>query len=177
LRSYEINQKYLGSFEMWCCGRIEISWTDRVTNEEVLQRVKEERNILRTVNRRKANWIGHILCRNCLRKHVIEGKIEGRMDVTGRRGRKCKRLLDALNGNRSSPLKVHKVPQLYSSFNLGARCGWVINATPRPLYLWESPCAAGWVSPRAGLDECGKSLPPPVFDTRTVQPVGSRYSD
>jgi hypothetical protein len=45
-----------------------------VRNEEVLQRVKEERIILRTTKRRKDNWIGHILRRNCLLKHVIEGK-------------------------------------------------------------------------------------------------------
>jgi hypothetical protein len=41
-----------------------ISWTDRVRNEEVLHTVKEERNVLHTVTRRKANWIGHILRRN-----------------------------------------------------------------------------------------------------------------
>jgi hypothetical protein len=43
-----------------------ISWTDCVQNEEVLHGVKEERNILRTVKRKKANWIGHVLRRNCL---------------------------------------------------------------------------------------------------------------
>jgi hypothetical protein len=42
----------------------------------VLRRVKEERNILHTIKRMKANWIGHILRRNCLLKHVIEWKIE-----------------------------------------------------------------------------------------------------
>jgi hypothetical protein len=47
-----------------------ISGTDRVINE-VLHRVREERNIIHTVNRRKGNWIGHILQRNCLLKHVI----------------------------------------------------------------------------------------------------------
>ena len=56
---------------------MEISWIDRVGNEEVLHRVEEERNGLHTIKRRKANWIGHILCRNCLLKHVIEGKIGG----------------------------------------------------------------------------------------------------
>jgi hypothetical protein len=62
---------------MWCWRRIEkISWTDRVRNDEVLHRVKGERNILHTIKRRRANWIGHILRRNCLLKHVIEGKIE-----------------------------------------------------------------------------------------------------
>jgi hypothetical protein len=48
-----------------------------VRNEEVLHRVKEERNIIDTVKRRKANWIGCILCRNCLLKHVIKGKLKG----------------------------------------------------------------------------------------------------
>ena len=65
-----------------------ISWTDFVKNKEVLQRVKEDKNILRTVRRRKANWIGHILSRNCLLKHVIGGKIEGRREVKRRRGRR-----------------------------------------------------------------------------------------
>jgi hypothetical protein len=54
-----------------------ISWTDHMKNEEVLQGVKQEWNTLRTIKRRKANWIGHILGRNCLPKHVFEGKIEG----------------------------------------------------------------------------------------------------
>jgi hypothetical protein len=36
---------------------------------------------------------------------------------------------------------------------------------------------AGWVGPRAGLDRCGKSRPPTGFDSRTVQPVASRYND
>jgi hypothetical protein len=72
---------------MWCWRRMEkISWTDRVRNEEVLHRVKEERNILHTIKIRKANWIGHILHRNCLLKHMIEGKLEGRIEMTGRRG-------------------------------------------------------------------------------------------
>jgi hypothetical protein len=47
-----------------------------VRNEEVLHRIKEERNILHTIKRRKANWIGHILRRNCLIKHV-KGEEEG----------------------------------------------------------------------------------------------------
>jgi hypothetical protein len=54
-----------------------ISWTDRVQNKEVLKRVKEERNFLHTVKQRNANWIGHILRRNCLLKRVVEDKIEG----------------------------------------------------------------------------------------------------
>jgi len=55
-----------------------ISWTDHVRNEEVLFRVNVQRNILHEIRKRKANWIGHILRRNCLLKQVIEGKIKGR---------------------------------------------------------------------------------------------------
>jgi hypothetical protein len=47
-----------------------------VRNEEVLQRVKDERNILPTIKRGKANGIGHMLRSNCLLKCFIEGKIE-----------------------------------------------------------------------------------------------------
>jgi hypothetical protein len=68
-----------------------------VTNEEVLHRVKEDRDILHTIKRRKANWIGHILRRNCL---VIEGKLEGRIEMTGGRGRRLKQLLDDLKEKR-----------------------------------------------------------------------------
>ena len=51
---------------------------------------------------------------------------------------------------------------------------------PAARYPWERPgthCTGGWVGPRAGLDRCGKSRPPPGFDPRTVQPVASRYTD
>jgi hypothetical protein len=86
---------------MWCWRRMEkIGWTDHVRNEEVLHRVKEERNILHTIQRSKANWIGHILRRNCFLKHVIEVKLEGRIEMTGRRGRRRKQLLDDLKEKR-----------------------------------------------------------------------------
>jgi hypothetical protein len=54
-----------------------------VRNEEVSHRVKE-RNMLHTIKRKKANWISHILRRNCLLKHITEGEIEGGIEVTGR---------------------------------------------------------------------------------------------
>jgi len=54
-----------------------------------------------TVKIRKANRIGHILCRSCLLKHIIEGKIEERTEVTGRQGRRtCKELVDNLKEKR-----------------------------------------------------------------------------
>ena len=53
-----------------------ISWTDHVRNEDVLLRVKEQRNILHEIRKWEANWIGHILRRNCLLQRVIEGEIK-----------------------------------------------------------------------------------------------------
>jgi hypothetical protein len=66
----------------------------------VLQRFEEEMNILQTTKRMTANWTGHIVHRICLRKHIIEGEIKGRIKVTGRRGRRRKQLLDDLKEKR-----------------------------------------------------------------------------
>jgi predicted DNA-binding ribbon-helix-helix protein len=63
-------------FEMWFWKRMEkISWTDHMRNK-VSFRVNERRNILGEISKRKVNWIGHILSRNCLLRQVIEGKIK-----------------------------------------------------------------------------------------------------
>jgi hypothetical protein len=77
-----------------------ISWIDHVRNEQVLLRVKEHRNILHEIRKRKANWIGHILRRNCLLQQVIKGKIKGGKEVTGRQERRRTKLLDGLKERR-----------------------------------------------------------------------------
>ena len=67
----------------------------------MLLRVNEQRNILHEIIKPKANWIGHILRRNCLLKQVIEGKIKVQIEVTSRHGRKRKKkLLDDLKDRR-----------------------------------------------------------------------------
>ena len=92
----KIGQKYLERFEMWCWRRMEkISWTDSVKNE-VLQKVKKEGDIVRTIRQRKTDYIGNFLHRNCVLKQVIEGKVQG----TIRRGRRHKQLLDDLKEKR-----------------------------------------------------------------------------
>jgi hypothetical protein len=75
---WAVDQKHLECFEMWCWRRMEkISWTEHVRKEEVLLRGKEQRNILHEKRERKANWIGHILRRNCFLQRVIEEKYKG----------------------------------------------------------------------------------------------------
>jgi hypothetical protein len=73
-------------------GQLDCSWE----KEDVLHTVKEERNSLHAINRRKFKWIGHIFHRNCHIKQVIEGNIEGRIEVTVRRRRRRKQLRDDL---------------------------------------------------------------------------------
>jgi hypothetical protein len=91
------DQKYWETFETWCWRATEqISWTDSVNNEAILHRVKKERNILHTIRRRKPNWIGHILRKNCLLSHIIERKIIR----TRRRGRRRTHLFDDLKEAR-----------------------------------------------------------------------------
>lgn len=72
-------EKYLESFELWLWRRMEgIKWTDKVRNEEVLRRVGVDRTLLCAIRKRKRNWLGHILRRDCLQRRIMEGKIEGK---------------------------------------------------------------------------------------------------
>jgi hypothetical protein len=79
-----VDQKHLESFEMWCWRMEKISWTYHVRNEEVLLRVKEQRNILHETSKQKVNWTGHILRGHCLLQRDIEGKIKGGIEVARR---------------------------------------------------------------------------------------------
>jgi len=93
----KLEWKYLESFEMWCWRRMEkIKWSERVTNEQVLDRIGEKRTLLKNILRRKANWIGHILRRNCL----LHDAIEGRMTEVRGVGRRRTQLLDDLRDRR-----------------------------------------------------------------------------
>ena len=104
-----------------------ISWTDHVRNEEVLLRVNEQRNILHEIKKRKANWIGHILRRNCLLKQVIEGKIKGEMEVARRRGRRRKKLLDDIKERRGySHLKEEALHRTIWMHRFGGGFGPVV---------------------------------------------------
>jgi len=123
-----VDQKHLENFEMWCCRRMEkISWTDHVRNEEVLLRVNEKRNILHEIRKRKANWIGHILRRNCLLKQVIKEKIKGEMEVAIRRERRRKKLLDDLKYRRGySHLKEEALDRTMWRHRFGGGFGPVV---------------------------------------------------
>ena len=101
-------------------------------NEEVLLRVKEQRNILHEISKRKANWIGHILRRNCHLQRVIEGKIKEGIKVTGRRGRRRRKLLDDLKERRGySHLKKEALDRTMWRARFGRGFGPVVRQTTK----------------------------------------------
>ena len=128
-----VDEKHLESFEMWCCRRMEkISWTDHVRNEEVLLTVKEQRNILHEIRKRKANWIGQILRRSCFLQRVIKRKIQGGIEVTGRQGIKRRKLLDNLKERRGySYLKVESLDRTMWRACFGRGFGPVLRQTTK----------------------------------------------
>jgi hypothetical protein len=108
-----------------------IGWTDHVRNEVVLG-VKEQRNILHEISKRKDNWTGHILRRNCLLQRVIEGKVKGWKEVTGRRGRRRRMLLDDLKERRGySHLEEEALDRTMWSARFGRGFGPVVRQTTK----------------------------------------------
>jgi len=86
--------------------------------------------ILHEISKRKANWIGHILRRNCLLQRIIEGKIEGGIEVTGRRGRRCRKLLDDPKKRRGySYLKEEALDRTVWRTGFGRGFGPVVRET------------------------------------------------
>jgi hypothetical protein len=109
-----------------------ISWTDHLRSEEVLLRVKEQKNILHEISKGKANWIGRILRRDCLLQQVIEGKIKGRIEVTRRRGRRRKELLDDFKERRGySHLKEEALDRTVWRAGFGRGYGPVARQTAK----------------------------------------------
>ena len=89
----KLERKYLESFEMWCWRRMEkIKRSEKVTNEQVLDRIGERRTLINNILCRKGNWIDLILRRNCLFREAIEGQ---RTEVKGV-GRRRTQLLNDL---------------------------------------------------------------------------------
>ena len=88
--------------------------------------------MLHKIRKRKANWIGHILSRNCLLQRVTEGKIKGGIEVTGRRGRRRRKLLDVLKERRRySHLKEEALDRIIWRAGFGRGFGPVVRQTTK----------------------------------------------
>jgi hypothetical protein len=84
-------------------------------------------NILHEIRKWKANWIGHILRRNCLVKQVVEGKMQGQIEVTRRQGKRRKKLLDDPGDRRGySNLKEEVLDHIKWRNRFGRGCGPVV---------------------------------------------------
>jgi hypothetical protein len=94
----KLQWKYLVSFEMWCWMRMEkLKWSEKVTNEQVLERIGKKRTLPNNILRRKVNWICHILRRNCLLHDTIEGEMT---EVKGVGRRRRIELLDDMRNKK-----------------------------------------------------------------------------
>ena len=95
-------------------------------------RVKEQRNILHEIRKRKANWIGHILRRNGLLQRVIKGKIQGGIEVTGRQERRRTKLLDDFKERRGyCHLKKEALDRTMWTARFGRDFGPVVRQTTK----------------------------------------------
>jgi len=112
---------------LWTCRQI-TEWM----NEVVLLRVNEQRNILHEISKRKANWIGHILRRNCLLHGGYWRKDKRGIEVTGRRGRRSRKLLDDLKERRGySHLKEEALDRTMWRVRFGRGFGPVVSQTAK----------------------------------------------
>jgi hypothetical protein len=94
--------------------------------------MKEQRNILYEISKRKANWIGHILRRNCLLQQVIEGKIKGGIEVKGTRERIRRKLMDDLKERRGySHLEEEALDHTMWTAGFGRGFGPVVRQTAK----------------------------------------------
>jgi hypothetical protein len=102
------------------------------SNEVELLRVKEQSNILHEIIKWRANKTGHILRRNCLLQRVTKGKIKEGIEVTGRRGRRRRKLLDELKERRGySQLKEEVLDRTVWRARFGRGFGPVVRQTTK----------------------------------------------
>ncbi|KAI5715825.1 hypothetical protein M8J77_023140 [Diaphorina citri] len=89
----EADRKHIEAFEMWCFRRtLKIIWSDRISNEEVLKRINEKRQLMNIIAKRRTEWIGHNLRHEGLLHTIIEGLVEGNVQ----RGRPRKEYMDQI---------------------------------------------------------------------------------
>jgi len=92
----EVDRKKIEAFEMWIWRRMEkISWRDKITNDDALKRVNEERSLLNEIWQRKQKWIGHFLRHDSFLQAILEGRMLGKRT----RGRRQMQMLHDLTAN------------------------------------------------------------------------------
>jgi len=101
--------------------------------KELKAKINSSQIIRNEIRKRKANWIGHILRRNCLLQRVIERKIQGGIEVTGRQGRRRRKLLDDLKERKGYS---HLKEEALNRTMWRARCGRGFGPVVRQTAKW-----------------------------------------
>jgi len=101
-----IEKRKLEAFEMWCYSKmLRIKWIDRITNEEVINRIKEKKVLWHTIKVRRAKMIGHLPRHESLSKTVIEGDVEGHIGRERPRMEYMKQIIMDMGKNSYKELK------------------------------------------------------------------------
>jgi hypothetical protein len=75
-------ERVITAFETWRWrGMLKIKWTDRITNDEVFQRAREERLLLKILKNGRHLWIGHSVMHNEFVVNILEGEMSGKKAV------------------------------------------------------------------------------------------------
>ena len=105
-----------------------ISWTDRVTNEEVLERVGQRRALLGAIRKRQLEFLGHVIRREKIEHLCLRGMIEGRRS----RGRQRKKFLDSFLEDIEEDITAGQLIQMARD-----RIGWgQVTAHVEDMALW-----------------------------------------
>ncbi|KAL4135344.1 hypothetical protein QTP88_006959 [Uroleucon formosanum] len=100
-------RKTIEAFETWCWRRtLEISWAEKVRNEEVYLRMNEQIAIWKTIKERRKKWIGHVMRNNEWITTIIEGKIERKAGIGRPRTPFMKQIIDDIGKTNYKELKV-----------------------------------------------------------------------
>ena len=102
-------RRKLDAVEMWFVRRmLRIQWTDKVTNEEVLKRAGLERGLMRSIEKRQLQVLGHILRAQGLESDCLLARINGKRA----KGRQRKKFMDCLLESFSGPHIVAELVHL-----------------------------------------------------------------
>ena len=96
----------LRATEMWLWRRtLKISWTERKTNEEVLQTISLDRELINSIRKRQLNFMGHIIREDKIEFTCLSGKIEGRRQRGRPRQKYIDRLLEITGGTQANLIR------------------------------------------------------------------------
>jgi len=92
------HRRNLEAFEMWIWKKmLKISWTQKISNQQVLNSIQEERTLLDSIHQRKYNWLGPIHWHDGLQHTIMEARIEGKRG----RGRKRQQMIENIMGKEN----------------------------------------------------------------------------